>query len=56
MNPFLYRKRIFMCDACIVSIEIAKLRFLHYAFFLAKSRVSVPFSQPFLAELNEICC
>ncbi len=33
-------------DACIVNIDRAKLqmRFLHYAFFLAKSRVSVPFS------------
>ena len=25
-------------------------------FFLAKSHVSVPFSGPFLPELNEICC
>ena len=34
MNPFLYRKHIFGCDACIVYIDIAKLqmRFLHYAF------------------------
>ena len=35
MNLFIYRKRIFFGDACIVYIEKAKLqmRFLHYAFF-----------------------
>ena len=46
-NPFIYRKRIFcvMLHACIVYIDIAKLpmRFLHYAFCLAKNHVSVPF-------------
>ena len=35
-------------------IDIAKLqmRFLHYAFFLAKSRVSVPFSWPFVGRIE----
>ena len=36
-------------DDCIVYIDIAKfqMRFLHYAFFLAKSHVSVQCSWPF---------
>ena len=57
-NESIYtQKTHFVCDACIVYIEKGKLqmRFLHYA-FLAKTHVSVPFSWPFLAELNEICC
>ena len=58
MNPFLYRKRLFWCDACIVYIDITKLqmRFLHYAFFELKVVFRYHFLSHFLAELNEICC
>ena len=58
-NESIYiQKTHLLCDACIVYIDIAKLqmRFLHYAFFLAKINVSVPFLDHFLAELIEICC
>ena len=52
------QKTHLLCDACIVCIDIAKLqmRFLNYAFFLAKIHVSVPFSWPFFAEFIDICC
>ena len=48
------QKTHILCDACIVCIDIAKLqmRFLHYAFFLAKINVSVPFSWPFFGRID----
>ena len=48
------QKTHLLCDACIVYIDIAKLKmcFLHYAFFLAKSHVSVPFSWPFFGRIE----
>ena len=54
-NESIYiQKTHLLCDACIVYIDIAKLqmRFLHYAFFLAKIHVSVPFSWPFFGRIN----
>ena len=53
MNPFIHRKRI-LCVMLALFIEKAKLqmRFLHYAFFLAKSHVSVPFSWPVFGKIE----
>ena len=58
MNTFLYRKRIFWCDACIVYIDIAKLqmRFFPLCIFELKVVFRYHFLGHFLAELNEICC
>ena len=58
MNPFLYRKRIFWCDACIVYIDITKLKnaFSPLCIFELKVVFRYHFLSHFLAELNEICC
>ena len=49
--------KIFLCDAVIVYIGIAKLKgVLYYAFFIATNHISGPFSWAFLASLNENCC
>ena len=49
-NESIYiQKTHLLCDACIVdNSKTSKcMRFLNYAFFLAVSHVSVPFSWPF---------
>ena len=52
INSFIYRKRIFCVITMILALFIDSktskylMRFLHYAFFVAKSHVSVLFSWP----------
>ena len=63
INSFIYRKRIFCVITVILALFIDSktlkylMRFLHYAFFLAKVMFRYYFLGHYLfAELNEICC
>ena len=57
MNPFLYRKRIFWCDACIVyRYNKTSNAFSPLCIFELKVVFRYHFLSHFFAELNEICC